>query len=81
MTNNIKQLSSDDYHFLNDIETGFSTPNPMNHRAGELTTQTENNMVNNDGKILYLFDGRVRVIVGVILIFGLCVTILLFLLV
>ena len=51
MSNNIKQLSSDDYHFLNDIETGFTVSNPMNNSAPGQITHPENIIVNNNDKL------------------------------
>jgi hypothetical protein len=78
--NKSNQISLDDYHFLNDIETGFTTPNPMNKTMDNLLNQRENtiDIDKKNGKILYILDTIYKsyiILIGTLLTIGLCVII------
>lgn len=52
----IIQNNPDDYHFLNDIETGFSTSNPMNNTSNSSFNHYDNTRNNINHDTIYLFE-------------------------
>ena len=76
--NKSNQTSLDDYQFLNDMETGFTTSNPMNKNVNNLFNQRENTIDKRNEKMLYILDRIYKsyiILVGTLLAIGLCVTI------
>lgn len=75
----LNNASLDDYHFLNDIETGFTTTNPMNKNVDVLLNQSKNITENEKNKQMVVLLDRVYksylIIIGLFLTIGLCVTI------
>ena len=50
--------NSDDYHFLNDIESGFTTSNPMNKNTNVSLNQYDNSITNTDSNYnsIHIFE-------------------------